>query len=487
MSLAAAKKLLSEGADNDELVESLSNVQRDLENHSPEDLADLINLLADWISKHSSSKKLESVLDFCVNIFHSQGYSEEFSFPLNDEPVVYPCTNFVSCVLSLVNSILKSNQAEKYIKIFVKLLALSSFIIHQKSVPDSFRRKGTLKLMLVLYKNLIKAKAKSEHSLKVLCLMNSIFSKMAHGNSKCRDYIVRKGGVQIFSTILSPTSGYVQETKFISMCLYALGALAGNNDQQLLVWVSGGVTLGLSYFEIPEHQESAAFLLWRSCVDAFEVQEILYSSGFAHKAFAVLDCFPSPETSTFLIGVIRRLSNNAAYKNELSGPASKCFLIWLKELTKKPFMIPLKELAAGLGSLCTILEVAQEVVKAAGIEIIIEVVLRHSEKAKLVKTCVGALVNLSVQEGIVDRIASNLKFYEMIDMLFSTYNTSNFIMEYVLKLVLNGLQNSNCLYHLSHESFLKQIIKVLGQSANEDDIFLLIVCILRAFTSHSIS
>ena len=152
-------------------------------------------------------------------------------------------------------------------------------------------------------------------------------------------------------------------------------------------------------------------------------------------------------------------------------------------------MVPLKELAAGLGSLCTKLEIAQEVVKATGIEIIIEVVLRHLDQAKLVKTCVGALVNLSVQgicytEGIVDRITSNLKFYELLNVMLEKYITSNFMMEYVLKLILNGLQNSNCLYHLSERYFFVHIEKML-QKAQEEEIFLLSVCILRTLISHS--
>ena len=397
MSLAKLKSLLSEGADNEELLQTVSQFYSDISNTPREALTELMNCLAEWVSKHSSSKKLENVLGLCIDIFLSQGYEENFLYPLNDEEIVYPCSNLISCVLSLVNSILKSNQAEKYIKLFIKLLTLSSFIVHQKSVADSFRRKGSLKLMLILYKNLIKAGAKSEHSVKVLCLLTSIFCKIGHSNNKCRDYIVRKGGVQILCSVLSLSGNYSQEQGFIYKCLYALGALAGNTDQQLLVWVSGGVSLALSYFERLELREAAAFVLWRCCTEALEVQELLYSSNFYERALAVLDTLPGPETSTFLIGVLRRLSNNPASKNALAEPVSRCFLVWLKELTKKPYTIPLKELSAGLGSLCTRLEVAQEVVKAAGIEIIIEVVLRHSEQAKLVKTCVGALVNLSVQ------------------------------------------------------------------------------------------
>ena len=70
-------------------------------------------------------------------------------------------------------------------------------------------------------------------------------------------------------------------------------------------------------------------------------------------------------------------------------------------------------------------------------------------------------------------------------MLLRIYFSSNFMMEYVLKLVMNGLQNSNCLYHLSQSTFLTHILKVLERSQSEEDIFLLVVCILRAIVSHS--
>ena len=254
--------------------------------------------------------------------------------------------------------------------------------------------------MIILYKNLIKAGAKSEQSLKVLSLLSSIFCKMGYNNNKCRDYIIRKGGIQIISNSLSTTGVYFGDQQFVYKTLYALGSLAGNIDQELLVWVSGGVSLALEYFERPEFQEPAAFVLWRTCIDAVEVQELLFSNDFPEKALRTLDTFPNTETSTYLIGILRRLCNNPAHKESLSGPASQCFLIWLKELTKQSYMLPLKELAAGLGSLCTKREIAQEVVKAAGIEIFIEIILRHLDQAKLIKTCVGTLVNLSVQGNI---------------------------------------------------------------------------------------
>ena len=89
--------------------------------------------------------------------------------------------------------------------------------------------------MLTLYKNLIKAGAKSDHSVKVLTMLSSIYCKIATFSSKCRDYIVRKGGIHMICSILNNNSNYLREEQLIFKSLYALGALAGDNDQQLLV------------------------------------------------------------------------------------------------------------------------------------------------------------------------------------------------------------------------------------------------------------
>lgn len=274
---------------------------------------------------------------------------------------------------------------------------LSTFIAEQKSVPDTFRRKGTLKFIINLYKNLVKAGAKSDQSLKVLKLISDFFSKACFYSPKCQEYLIRKGLVQVFCNVLNAKGVYSNELELKFKVLYALGSISGTPDQQLLVWVSGGVNLALEYFESSDTQEPSSFVLWKTCIESFEVQETLMSAGFVAKAFGLLENLENMQTRTYLIGIVRRLSTNQNYKQQLAQEASQCFLVLMKELTKGTDILPLKELVAGLGSLCTNKEIAQEVVKAAGIEIIIEIGIRHLEKAKLLKTCVGALVNLSVQ------------------------------------------------------------------------------------------
>ena len=483
--------LLSQGQDSENLLNLISNVQSSLPSLPADSLNALLNSSADWICKNSSSKKLESLLSLCISIHIYQGHNETFTYPLTDEISLPSSTNLVSCILSLLNSILKSPQAEKYIKLLSKLLILSCFIAELKSVPDLYRRKGTLKFILTLFKSLVKAGAKSEQSLKVLKLISDFFSKICTSSPKCREYLIRKGSVQLFCNILGANGVYSKETELVYKVLYALGSVTGTPDQQLLVWVSGGVSLALSFFESTETQEPACFVLWKCSIDSPEVQETLMSADFALKALKLLQTNKNPYTITYLIGILRRLALNPAYKQDLGHQVSQCFLDQLKELVKGSDILPLKELVAGLGSLCINPEIAHEVVKAAGIEILIEIVIRHIEQAKLVKTSVGALVNLSVQgnpyiEGIVDRIASNIKFYELLSILLSTYSTSSFMMEYVLKLILNSLQNNNCLFHLSEGNFMTAILGLLRFNQNEEDLFTLTICIMRTLVSHSI-
>lgn len=160
---------------------------------------------------------------------------------------------------------------------------------------------------------------------------------------------------------------------------------------------------------------------------------------------------------TYSIGVLRRLVVNPKYKDKLAPVLAEPLLQELKQLTKAKYALPLKEISATLGTISTNNEIAQTIVQAAGIEIITEVALRNLNKSKLVKTCIGALVNLSLQEGIVERIGNNLRFYELLRAIIASYPSSSYMMEYTLRLILNALQSNNCLYHLSEVSFVTDL------------------------------
>lgn len=195
-------------------------------------------------------------------IYQTQGFTEDFSFLELDEelPKIPACPNLVSCVLSLLNSVLKSNQAEKYIRILTLLLRISCMIVQQKTVPNFFRRKGSLKMLVSLFRNLTKASARSEGSIKILTLICGLMANIAIKNDKSREYLSRKAAIQANCSLIS-NSVYANDSRLMNKSFYVLGSLAGTSDQQLLIWVSGGISLAIQSSRNPKLASSSTFLL----------------------------------------------------------------------------------------------------------------------------------------------------------------------------------------------------------------------------------
>ncbi|CAG9313195.1 unnamed protein product [Blepharisma stoltei] len=490
MSISEIKEYLSRGEDSEELGSKINDLVFQITEHTattiaPEAANELLNTISEWILQHSSSKRLENLLKLIFVIYQNQGLSEEFNFLGMDEAEVKiaACPNLVSCILSLLNSVLKSNQAEKYMRILTLLLRISAMIVQQKTVPNFFRRKGSLKMLIALYRNLVKASARSEGSIKILTLICEVMANMAVKNEKAREYLTRKAVIQA-SCALITNPNYTSDNKLMSKALYLLGSTAGSSDQQLLIWVSGGISQALQCVQNPKLSPSASFLLWRACIDNEEIQQEIFSSNFHLQALEAIRNGGDIEKITYLIGIIRRIVVNAKFRDQLAGLVAEPLLLELKQLTRGEFSLPLKEISAALGTISTDPAIAQIIVQAAGIEIITEVALRNLTKSKLVKTCIGALVNLSLQEGMVDRIGNNLRFYELIRAIIASYPSSSYMMEYTLRLILNALQSNNCLYHLSEVSFVTDLRNLFERWQNEEDLLLYVLYIFRSLVSH---
>ena len=90
------------------------------------------------------------MIEFVVGFLYFLGYRAEYRVefeaePENKELKTVISNNFVSCLLSLINSILQSKNITKYSKILFNLLSISVMLITQSAVVSAFRRKGTLK------------------------------------------------------------------------------------------------------------------------------------------------------------------------------------------------------------------------------------------------------------------------------------------------------------------------------------------------------
>jgi hypothetical protein len=76
--------------------------------------------------------------------------------------------------------------------------------------------------------------------------------------------------------------------------------------------------------------------------------------------------------------------------------------------------------------------------------------MRNIDSSRYVKTTIGALVNFSLYERNRDRIANNTNFYQLATEVLNQYVSSAFILDYILRLILNAIVHQNCLFHFSN-------------------------------------
>jgi len=451
--------------------------------------ADYLNVIADWIVQHSSSKMLSIVLQFTSAFLEFCGLKVPFAVEVQDTQVAETLHknllsgSFVSCMLSLLNSIMQSN-IEKYAKMFLTLLKISSMIMPLPSVASSFRRKGALKQLITFMKTLIKQETHTEQNLQIISLMSIIIAKLAAKHEKCRDYLVRKGCVQAFLSSLSPKGKFGRCEDLIASFMYALGSIGVSSDQQLMIWVGGGVILGEAYLNSDSEvlHESASFLLWKISIDNEEVQDELMQHQLYSTCLRLMEGMPSVELSTTLLAILRRLSSS--YKQELAGTVLPVMLKSLQKYANTSCVYTLKEITACIGSISTIPEISQSIADRGGVELIIEVGAKNFEISKLLKTCVGALVNLSLIERNRERIANNYNFYQLCGHSLEKYLGSAYVTDYILRLLINALSHHNCLYHFSTPAIIEKAIEVLVRWINDEQLVQYSLRILRHLVSH---
>lgn len=155
----------------------------------------------------------------------------------------------------------------------------------------------------------------------------------------------------------------------------------------------------------------------------------------------------------------------------------------LKHVGRSDYTLLLKELIAGLGSISSDSKIAIQISNAAGAEMIIEIAINNTHSTKLVKSCIGALVNLSLQQPTVERIASNFRFYELTRHVLTSNTQSSYVLEYMLRLLVNCLVSSNCQYHLADRVVVSQLYKCLEMWSGEEDLCIYALFILRSLGS----
>lgn len=458
------------------------------------DAAEYLNVIAEWIVQHSSSKMLSIVLQFTSCYLEFCGLKVSFSVDVEETQSSEALHknllsgSFVSCMLSLMNSIMQSN-IDKYAKMFLTLLKISSMIMPLPSVASSFRRKGALKQLITFMKTLIKQDTFTEQNLQIISIMGTIISKLAAKHEKCRDYLVRKGCVQAFLSSLAPKGKFGRCEDVLASFMFALGNIGVSSDQQLMIWVGGGVIIGEAYLNTDSEtlHEAASFLLWKISIDNDEVQEELMQNQLVTVCMRLLDGQPSVDLSTTLLAILRRLSSS--FKQELASLVLPCMLKNLQKFASTNYVFTLKEITACIGSISTLPEISQIIADRGGVELIIEVGAKNFQISKLLKTCVGALVNLSLLERNRERIANNYNFYQLCGNSLEKYTGSAYITDYILRLLINALSHrefyaDNCLYHFSTPAIIEKCSEILARWLSDEQLIQYSLRILRLLVSH---
>lgn len=127
-----------------------------------------------------------------------------------------------------------------------------------------------------------------------------------------------------------------------------------------------------------------------------EIQKELIHKGFHHTCIAK---FKSPleiTSKTFIVGFLRRIVVHEEVKESLDLETVEALITELKYSAAYKIPLLLKESIATLGVLAVDAERAETICLKNGAEILTEIALNLHDEGKVVKTAVGALVNLSI-------------------------------------------------------------------------------------------
>lgn len=106
----------------------------------------------------------------------------------------------------------------------------------------------------------------------------------------------------------------------------------------------------------------------------------------------------------------------------------------------------LKEITALLGNLMTIEENIKIFFEKSLHLVLIDNIISFINYPKIVKICIGVLVNLTAKEEIRDSLGNVAAFIQSLRLIFEKYKDNMAIMDYLLKLLLNSIKNRKILF-----------------------------------------
>jgi hypothetical protein len=105
-------------------------------------------------------------------------------------------------------------------------------------------------------------------------------------------------------------------------------------------------------------------------------------------------------------------------------------------------LIILKEITALLGNLMIISENVRIVFDKSLHLVLVDNIISFIKYPKIVKICVGTLINLNTHENVRNSLGSVAAFIQCICLVLETYKNNSSIIDYLLKLILNSVKNS---------------------------------------------
>ena len=192
---------------------------------------------------------------------------------------------------------------------------------------------------------------------------------------------------------------------------------------------------------------AALFLFWRLSIGNAELQVDLEARGASSIAISTLSSDPiSLPNAVFSIGLLRRISANNDFKPSLAPLVLEPAFTQLIQYSKSTNTLLLKEAIGCLGSIATEPAILQTLLDKNMPEVVIDIASRNLEALKLVKTCLGALVNISLSgekhaDRTMDRVASNALFYQLVEGVLERHGNSAYFLDYTLRMVANVLSN----------------------------------------------
>lgn len=106
----------------------------------------------------------------------------------------------------------------------------------------------------------------------------------------------------------------------------------------------------------------------------------------------------------------------------------------------------LKEITALLGNLMIIEENVRIFYEKNLQLILVDNIISFINYPKIVKICVGTLINLTSREIIRDSLGNVAAYIQSLKFVMETYKTNSAITDYLLKLLVNSIKNSKSLF-----------------------------------------